>query len=110
MLDTLLYHVLHVPAEESLTDFLLVGDSGESLGFPVVNLESSLQDSGPVSVFFEFDIVDELSPCEDLPSNYLLRSQKEYLILVPFDALCKVDNLLDLKHRGLYFSDIKALL
>ena len=110
MLDTLLYHVLHVSAEESLSHFLLVWDSGESLSFPVVNLESSLQDSGPVSVFFEFDIVDELSPSEDLASNYLLGSQKEYLILVPFNALGKIDDLLDLKHRGLNFSDIKTLL
>jgi len=110
LLYALLYHVLHVPAQESLADFLLVGDSSKSLSFPVVNLESSLQDSGPVSVFFEFNIVDELSPREDLPSNYLLGSQKENLIFVPFYALGKVDDLLDLKHRGLNFSDIKTLL
>ena len=110
MLHTLLYHVLHVPAQETLADLLFVRDSGESLGFTVVDLESSLQDSGPIGVFFEFNVVDEFSPREDLGSNYLLGPQKEYLILVPFHALGKVDDLLDLKHRGLNFSDIKTLL
>ena len=110
MLNTVLNHILHVPSEESLSDFLLVGDSGKPLCFTVVYLESSFEDSGPVSVFFEFNIVDEFSPREDLASNYLLGPQEEYLIFVSFDALGKVNDLLDLEHRGLDFSDIKTLL
>jgi hypothetical protein len=69
LLDALLDHVFHEAAKHPLSDILLIWHSRKTLDLSIVYLKSSLQDSGPISILLELDVVNELSPGVDLSSD-----------------------------------------